>query len=115
VIRDKDADPMNPATSIDPEQITDIVYAACLICMIAAFFITLLINRRRGSANVIEDLWIRATAALTVPIGILFLLCAFKPAFINVLPKIGSARFYLGVAGLVIIYMSFRAIFSQRR
>ena len=78
-------------------------------CGILVFVAFLIINHRKGKPNNLGILLAQLFSASAIPVGIWLIVCAFQPALVQLLPDIGL---YLAAAGLSLLYVSYKGIFS---
>ncbi len=75
----------------------------------AVFLSIWLRNALSRQRSQLDDLISRSLAGSAIPTGLILLLCAFKP---DLLLSLEGLNMYIAAAGLVLIFVSCRAIFE---
>ena len=87
--------------------LNSITIIAGMLSGLMAFFITPAEGQKRSLEFVVNQV----LAGAAVPTGVALLICAFKP---ELLSKLEGANINVAVAGIVLMFISVRSIFSNR-
>jgi hypothetical protein len=88
------------------------IHSLTVIFGLLAFAGIYISNRIRGKTNHLDDLLMRMLSASAIPTGLLLLLCAFDT---TLLQKIEGLNIYIALAGLALIYVSLKAVFTNNK
>ena len=89
--------------------IQKLISFASVTLAILAFCVVFILKKSKKQEIHLDDLFMRTFCASAIPTGILLLACAFYP---ELLTKLTGLNVHIAVAGLALLYVSGKAVFS---